>query len=240
MIYITGDTHGETERFTEIAQIYGLRENDTLVVAGDFGCIFGLGSKDEVKLDRLAECPYTILFLDGNHECFPKIYSYPEEERFGGKVHVIRHNVLHLERGQVFELEGLKVFTMGGGYSIDAMLRVPGRSWWPEEMPNVKEYEEAWKNLKKYDHKVDVIVSHAAPENVMRLFTEIGIFNRRYPEEMKLNMFLEEVRRRTEYKHYYFGHLHMDRPLHENQTALYYAVYDLKTGERAERVNTEQ
>ena len=25
---------------------------------------------------------------------------------------------------------------MGGGYSIDQMLRIPGRSWWPEEMPS--------------------------------------------------------------------------------------------------------
>lgn len=131
MIYITGDTHGYVFRFEDIAKQYGLTAQDTLIVAGDFGCIFGLGARDDEKLDALARLPYTILFLDGNHECFPKLYAYPEEGWHGGRVHRIRSNVLHLMRGQVFDLDGMTVFTMGGGYSIDEAYRIPGKSWWP-------------------------------------------------------------------------------------------------------------
>ena len=234
MLYITGDTHGEVSRFTDFYRRYRPAPEDTLIVAGDFGYIFGLGRKDEAKLDVLEALPYTILFIDGNHECFPKIYSYPEEVWNGGRVHRIRRNVIHLMRGQVFELEGLKLFTMGGGYSIDVMYRLPGRSWWPEEMPNDAEYEEARTNLAKHGNAVDVIISHAAPDETMQLFVQMGVIQNRLPQEMKLNCFLENVRQTVTHKHYYFGHMHLDRALWRNQTALYFDVYCLNTGDKAE------
>ena len=235
MIYITGDTHGEVSRFSELHTQYQLTEEDTLIVAGDFGCIFGLGWRDEHKLDTLAELPYTILFLDGNHECFPQIFSYPEEMWNGGRVHRIRSNILHLMRGQVYELEGVSFFTMGGGYSIDQMLRIPGRSWWPEEMPSDEEYDEAWANLQKHSNKVDVIISHAAPEETMQMFVQTGVISHRYLQEGRLNVFLENVRQTVEHKHYYFGHMHIDKRLFRNQTALFYDVYCLPTGRKVMR-----
>ena len=232
MIYITGDTHGEVSRFLELHTRYELTKKDTLIVAGDFGCIFGLGWRDEHKLDTLAELPYTILFLDGNHECFPQIFSYPEEVWNGGRVHRIRSNILHLMRGQIYELEGVSFFTMGGGYSIDQMLRIPGRSWWPEEMPSADEYDEAWANLQKHGNKVDVIVSHAAPEETMQMFVQTGVISHRYLQEGRLNVFLENVRLTVEHKHYYFGHMHIDKQLFRNQIALFYDVYCLATGQK--------
>ena len=232
MIYITGDTHGEVSRFEEIHEQYKLTENDMLIVAGDFGCIFGLGWRDEHKLDSLAALPYTILFIDGNHECFPQIYEYPEEMWNGGRVHRIRPNVLHLMRGQVFDIDGTSVFTMGGGYSIDASYRIPGRSWWPEEMPCDEEYAEAWRNLEKHGNKVDVIVSHAAPEETMQMFVQTGEISHRFLQESRLNVFLENVRQTVEHRHYYFGHMHLDRRLFRNQTALYYDVYRLDNDSR--------
>lgn len=44
---------------------------------------------------------------------------YPVAEWHGGKVHRIRPHVLHLMRGQIFELEGCRFFTMGGAKSHD-------------------------------------------------------------------------------------------------------------------------
>ena len=231
MIYVTGDTHAEVSRFTHMRE-YGLTKDDYLIVAGDFGCIFGLGWKDEYKLDELEEQPFTTLFIDGNHECFPKIYSYPEEIWNGGRIHRIRSNILHLMRGQVFTIEDQSIFTMGGGYSIDIAFRIPGRSWWPEEMPSEEEYAEALENLKKHGNKVDVIISHAAPDETMQLFVQTGIISNRLPQEMKLNCFLENVRQTVDHKHYYFGHMHLDKKLWRNQTALYYDVYCLNTGEQ--------
>ena len=70
MIYITGDAYDEIDRFEEIHEQYRLTEDDMLIIAGDFGCIFGLGWRDVYKLNRLAELPFAILFVDGNHTCF--------------------------------------------------------------------------------------------------------------------------------------------------------------------------
>lgn len=232
MILVTGDTHAEASRFEEIQAHCHLTDKDMLIVAGDFGCIFGLGWRDELKLDRLEALPYTILFVDGNHECFPKIYSYPEESWNGGRVHRIRRNILHLMRGQIYDLDGISVFTMGGGYSIDVALRIPGRSWWPEEMPSDEEYAEAWENLQKHGNKVDVIISHAAPEETMQMFVQTGVISNRFPQENRLNAFLENVRQTVDHGHYYFGHMHLDKQLFRNQTALFYDVYDLKSGNK--------
>lgn len=73
--------------------------------------------------------------MDGNHENFDLINEYPVEEWCGGKVHIIRCDkegkpkIIHLMRGQVFEIEGKKIFTVGGAYSIDKYMRTPHRSW---------------------------------------------------------------------------------------------------------------
>ena len=97
-------------------------------------------------LDELAEKPYQILFIDGNHENFNALNSYPVEEWNGGKVHRIRKNILHLMRGQVFTIEGKTFFTMGGAYSIDKHLRKEGYSWWSDEKPNDAENGESDEN----------------------------------------------------------------------------------------------
>jgi predicted phosphodiesterase len=89
-------------------------ENDYLIVCGDFGYIFLNDDREKAFLDYLETKPYTICFVDGNHENFPVIYSYPKELWHGGYIHRIRKNILHLMRGQVFEIEGKKIFTFGG------------------------------------------------------------------------------------------------------------------------------
>lgn len=232
MIYVTGDTHGELARFSEDGDICKcLKPDDVLIVAGDFGFIWGDYS-DEIKLDMLEPLPFTIAFVDGNHECFPKIYSYPEETWHGGRVHRIAANIIHLLRGQVFDIEGMTIFTMGGGFSIDSAFRVPGRSWWSEELPTEAEYDEGLANLKRHGNKVDFIISHAAPFNTMYMFQRSGRIGKLACEEYRLNNYLQLVDDTVEYKQHYFGHLHLDEPAWMRQTALWFHGYCLNTGER--------
>ena len=230
MIAITGDTHGEVLRFFTLPVRLG--RGDTLIVAGDFGCLFDPQGRDEAKLEQLSTLPYTILFLDGNHECFPRIYSCPEETFCGGRVHRVRDNILHLMRGQVYDMEGISFFTMGGGYSIDKMYRIPGRSWWPEEMPNQEEYALGRRMLARRGGRVDFIISHAAPASVMAHLVKSGVFQTSFPQEAPLHAYLQEVEEHTRYKRHYFGHLHMDGGMPGGQVALYRDCYDLLTGER--------
>lgn len=221
MIYVTGDTHGDIIRFIENnMEDRDWTENDYLMVCGDFGFVFLDNDEEEKKLDLLESKPYTICFCDGNHENFSKLNSYPKEEWCGGYVHKVRKNIIHLMRGQVFSIDGKKIFTMGGAYSIDRYMRILGESYWEEELPSNDEYKEAVSNLEKNNYSVDLIITHTAPQKAIHLLGK-------YPDghDMELTGFLEWVSRETEYKHWYFGHWHLDRTLDEKTTAVYFDVH---------------
>ena len=64
-------------------------------------------------------------------------------------------------------VDGTCFFAFGGAYSIDKMYRTEGVSWFPEEISTRAEYEEGWHNLEKADFKVDYILSHSGPREVV-------------------------------------------------------------------------
>ncbi len=228
MIYITGDTHGDTTRFRDFD--LKLKKGDYIIICGDFGYIFyPPGSErailQKIALDELSKRPYTILFVDGNHENFDELYRYPEENWNGGKIHRIRPNIIHLCRGQVFDIEGKKFFTMGGGYSIDKAYRTEGISWWPQEMPADAEFAEANTNLDRCGRKVDYIITHTAPLSTLELqgvhklpLKDVG------NAEKPLNNFLQYIDESVKYKHWYIGHFHRDMELLGNKTMLWFDI----------------
>ena len=69
------------------------------------------------NLKKLSSLPFTIAFVDGCHENFDLLEQYPIEEWNGGKIHRISENIVHMMRGQVFYIQGKKIFTFGGGIS---------------------------------------------------------------------------------------------------------------------------
>ena len=221
MIYITGDTHGEQARFSPAAMPgedkWG--EDDILIICGDFGFLFANDARENAFLDKLSEKPYTICFCDGNHENFPAIYAYPQEEWNGGRVHRIRKNIFHLMRGQVFLIEGKKIFTMGGAYSIDKYMRKDGLSWWKEELPTNGEYREATQNLRETENCVDYIITHTAPREMIR---RMG----KYPDmhDAELTGFLEWIMYEVKFKKWVFGHWHTDEEFDDRFRALWFDV----------------
>ena len=109
MIYITGDCHREYRRFNtqNFPEQKEMTKEDYVIVCGDFGGVWSFEKEDKEEkhlLDWLEEKPFTTLYVDGNHENFDRLYGYPIENWQGGKVHKIRPSVLHLMRGQDFEI----------------------------------------------------------------------------------------------------------------------------------------
>lgn len=234
MIYVTGDTHGEEARFLymDSAIERTLTKDDKLIICGDFGYISNGGYQERLFLRTLAnEKPYQILFVDGNHENFDLLDEYPIEEWCGGKVHIIMRDksgtpkIIHLMRGQIFEIEGKKIFSFGGAYSIDKAMRIPHRSWWPQEMPTDDEKKEAIRNLEKHNFKIDYIFTHTAPEESLCLFYPD------HPHEKPLNNFLEWIRENVDYRQWYIGHLHRDEVIWRNQTLLWFQLRNVETNE---------
>lgn len=124
MIYITGDCHQDFERFKmkNFPEQRELTKDDHVIICGDFGGVWNKNEeskKEKALLDWLDDKNFTTLFVDGNHENFDRLYEYPEEKWHGGRVHKIRPSVIHLMRGQIFELERKKFFTFGGASSHD-------------------------------------------------------------------------------------------------------------------------
>ena len=95
MIYITGDCHGNFERFNPsiFPEQNEMTKEDYVIICGDFGGVWHRDeeSKEETMvLDWLDSRPFTTLFVCGNHENFDRLYQYPIEDWHGGKVHKIR------------------------------------------------------------------------------------------------------------------------------------------------------
>ena len=225
MIYITGDTHGEVGRFFEGSFVDGKvpEAGDYVIVCGDFGFVFQTRGtmaylEEREKLDALSELPYTVLFVDGNHENFDRLNNeYEIKEWCGGKVHMIRPNVLHLMRGQVFSIEGKRIFTMGGGYSRDKYMRREGFSWWSCEMPSNEEYREAAENLKNNGNSVDIIISHTAPAEIV-----YAMGSAPDPHEAELNGFFDWIAHEVSFDKWYFGHWHRDEEIYYKFRAVYF------------------
>lgn len=229
MIYVTGDTHGDIDFFK--LKLFcdrnpRLTRDDYLIIAGDFG---GLWSEQliEEKLIPYTHLPFTILFVDGNHENFDMLEQYPVYTMFGGNVRIIRDNVIHLMRGQVYEIEGKTIFTLGGAVSVDKWRRKEGLSWWPQEEISDADFRLAIRNLEKNANTVDYIITHACDERcfyypVMRN----GTFKTPTHENALLSYFEDNVN----YKRWYFGHYHIDADINHKKTALYQAVVELGKG----------
>ena len=122
---------------------------DILIVCGDFGIPWTDPAQgpDREMLEEIARWPYTVAFVDGNHENFALLNQYPVVAWKGGKAHQLLPNLFHLMRGELFTLEGHTFFTMGGAMSTDRWMRREGISWWSDEIPSEAEWQHAWETL---------------------------------------------------------------------------------------------
>lgn len=229
MLYLTGDTHGTIEigklsRANLAVERVEPGEGDFVIILGDFGLVFapdGQSAEERWWLKWLDEKPWTTLFVDGNHENFARLNELPEEEWRGGRVHRVSESVLHLMRGQIFEIDGRSFFTMGGAASHDRQFRKEGRSWWPDELPSEEELARADAALDGCGRRVDYVLTHCAPTLVQ------GRINPTFLPD-RLTEYLQHVRDTTAFHRWYFGHYHVDREYDDGFCALYDCVVPIE------------
>lgn len=217
-------------------------KEDYVIICGDFGGVWSKGKEDKEEkhlLDWLEGKPFTTLFVDGNHENFDRLYAYPSEKWHGGKVHKVRLSVIHMMRGQVFEIEGKSIFTFGGASSHDidggilepedpnfkrkkkrldrerCSYRINHVSWWQQELPSVEEMEEGRRNLAAHDDTVDFIVTHCCASGTQALLGDSM-----YTFDIETD-YLEEIRQKTTFRKWFFGHYHDNRNVSAKEILLY-------------------
>ena len=244
MIYITGDCHQSFERFNTsiFPEQKEMTKDDYCLICGDFGGVWNKDkeSKEETMLMDWLDCKsFTTLFVDGNHENFDRLYSYPVEKWHDGNVHKIRPSVIHLMRGQVFDIGGMSIFAFGGAASHDIdggilepddpdfkkrrkrldreylSYRINHISWWEQELPSAEEMEEGRRNLAAHGNTVDFIVTHCCASSTQALLGG-GLYK---PD--RLTKYFEEIRQEVKFKKWFFGHYHDNRNVNTEEILLY-------------------
>ncbi len=230
-IYITGDIHATYDIHKLMQSRFdagNLTKNDYMIICGDFGLVWNGSDNEEYWLRWLDARPFTTLFVDGNHEGFKLLNSYPEHKWNGGRVHQINDSVLHLMRGEVFDLNGTKVFTMGGAASskYDREHRKAGVSWFADEIPSKKERAHAEKTLEENDWGVDIVITHCAPSSAEKAISMVTDRLKDHPMD-EYTDWLETINERLEYRAWFCGHYHVDAALGGKKQALYQRIVRL-------------
>jgi len=248
MIYITGDTHGQFDKlyFLENSMDdHETKQENYLIICGDFGGIRTGTEKELSGLQKELCFPFKVLFVSGNHENYDALEKFPVTEWHGGKVQRISENIIHLMRGQVYEIQGKKFFTFGGASSHDiadgilepndpnfaekfrklydshALFRVNHQSWWKQELPTDVEMSEGLQNLHSHNNTVDYVITRCAPTTVQYAF---GLDN--YEKDI-LTEYLEQIKNTVSFEHWFYGHYHKDRTIYNKFTCVCDAVIEL-------------
>ena len=239
-IIVTGDIHGNPfqrlnlENFPEGKTF---TKEDYVIILGDFGLVWDDSAMEHSCLDWLENKPWTTLFIDGNHENYDLLNKFPIEEWGGGRVQKIRSSVIHLLRGEVYDIGGYKFLAMGGARSHDIqdgvlevgdprikiwkkddfkLFRINHISWWEEEIPNEEERKNALKNLAENDYKIDYILTHEAPSSDVVLMDHLLYHPDEYSKWLEM-----EIRQKVKYKKWFFGHYHLNLDVNEKETCLF-------------------
>lgn len=219
MIYVTGDLHGEIERFQSKA-FRKLKKNDYLIVCGDFGFLWDGSKKEEKLLKWIGKRRYHVLFIEGTHDNLDLLYRYPVSEWNGAEVRIISGNLKHLSRGEIVHIEERSIFVFGGGESTD--LEGREQRWWIKELPTLEEIDQARQRLIRHDHKIDYIITHQSSYRTKQFLT------RKDEEPNVLDIFFNEVREKCQYHRWFFGSYHINKRIPPKDMALYDAVVPIE------------
>ena len=214
MVYITGDMHGDLERFKD-KSIKKLKKNDYLIICGDFGFIWN-NSPEELKArKKIASKKFKTLFLEGLNENFELLESFPEVDFCGGKAREIEKNIYMLKFGEIYNIASKSFFCISKGDPDDGEDFSTNVRITPEELTGAAE------NLEKVDYKVDYILSHDAPASLKEFLSieEIGFG---YLSEL-----LDKIMKTAEYTRLFFARYHTDKQISKKLCSVFKEVHPL-------------
>ena len=222
-VFVCGDTHMPIDYWKlqnkHWKEQKDLDKGDFLIIAGDFGLIWRLEADKEEKYltKELANRKFTTLFIDGNHENFERLDALEEIDMFGGKVGKVCDSIYHLKRGYIYNIAGKRYFCFGGAMSTDKQYRIVDISWWDRETQSKEEEERALDNLDACNFQVDHVITHTAPQTIIKQMHWID--TRRFRDPVAI--FLEYLDSMIKCKSWHFGHFHEDQ-LYEDMYYLHY------------------
>lgn len=248
MIYITGDCHGNFQKFStkNFTEQKTLTKNDYVIVCGDFGGIWESkpSNREKYWIDWLNQKPFTTLFIDGNHENFNRIFSNEFSEiDFGqNKATQIDQSVLYLKRGQIYRIDGFSFFTFGGAISHDIINGIIDERDYATKQEFRKVVRKCRKNNSDFrinnvswwaDEQADYEIQSQAFNNINNnkidfIITHaaprsiaLSYFHKEVFHDDRTEPFLESIKDSVDFKHWYFGHYHQDKQINDKFTCVY-------------------
>ena len=209
MIYLISDLHGKIDfagikKYCEIAT-----DDDLLIILGDVCLEFEKTEENRKFTDYILSIEKNIAIMDGNHDNFAFLNSFPPEEWNGGIVGRITKSIVHLKRGNIYTIEGKTFFSFGGCKS-SAKWKDMGL-WYDGEEPTEEQYALARENLKKHNYKVDYILTHK--------YEQTPPYGSTICEALReFTLFLEA---NVEYKQWFAGHWHKNKQVDEKHTLVF-------------------
>lgn len=173
IIGVVGDWHGNAIYSNAMLRAMAAQGITTVMHVGDFGIGWPRHGQGYARfIDQVCEeLGITLYITPGNHENWAYINALPYlngQAWIGEKIAV-------LERNTRFEMDGRSFLSLGGAPSIDFPARIPGHTWWPEEMLTLEDVEEA-----AAGGYVDIMLTHDAPpggtDEVQKILDNDGSF----------------------------------------------------------------
>lgn len=225
-IYLTGDTHANVRRLLTIDDSE-MTKDDIVIVLGDFGVIWEKDSQmTDTVLEWLSKKNFTLAFLDGNHENFPEIARLEKETYWnGGKIGLLPYGIIHLLRGEIYNINGRIIGVCGGANSIDLWHRTEGISWWREEEITDNDIDNFMAAANKYNNKIDMMLSHDAPASMIPIIKLYSGVNDGDISNSQIQ--LEKINQEINIDKWYFGHWHIDKVIDDKFECLYKKIKEV-------------
>ena len=215
---VTGDTHSRVEgRLVKIEQsMPELAPAETaVIILGDAGLNYYLSKHDWKNKHRVSKHGFTLYCLRGNHEAraasvkgMKKVW----DENVHGYVWMEEQFPLIRYFEDAFgeyEIDGFKVLTIGGAYSVDKWYRLQKDwQWFADEQLSAEEMAacEAMVNGKKYDF----VFTHTCPIDWEPTDLFIGGIDQSKVDKT-MEVWLDALKNKFEWTNWLFGHYHADR-----------------------------
>lgn len=220
MIFLTGDCcnpviYNRLYIFDNWIKNQNITEQVYLIVCGDFIPIHNKGFKDLAYINELTEkFDYTILWVD--NRVSDNLDKYLITSKFKGRVHCITDKIYRLGRGELYTIEGNKIFTMGGSGSIKSI----GDNNIPDcENTTISRVDvlNGRVNTMLEDY-VDYIITNECPTHITRHISLINTGDENKYTTDQNNTYMDKI---LEWdlgqKLWYFSNYHMDKTFEDFQ-----------------------
>ena len=211
MFYITGDTHGDFERFESFCDKFQTTTDDVMIILGDAGLNYYGYGPDIQRKEIASRFPLTFFCIQGNHEMRPTDVGGYETNKFcGGMVwyESAYPNILFAKDGEIYRFGSKNCIVIGGAYSVDKYYRLMrGWPWFENEQPSEEIKACVESQLAGHGDKIDVVLSHTCPLKYepVEVFLP-GIDQSRVDKSTEA--WLDTIEDRITYEKWYCGHYH--------------------------------